>query len=155
MLNLTTIIRNHSSRMHITCLPTIPNTSHSNHQMSSLVGGFSSEEIGTGLVLTTRCHQQGCPQVNKFEEVSSPGHQMSLPARLARGQGKGVPVQRRLGLGGPCTESKGWVEEIPAQRGHQSQWSPYIVRSNASQVLVTWNPWGQTNTHATENITFP
>ena len=36
-------------------------------------------------VATTRCHSWGCPQMNKFEQVSSDHHQMLLAG------GDGVP----------------------------------------------------------------
>ena len=43
-------------------------------------------------VATTRCHTQGGPQVNKFVEVSSVGHQMSVAggrSQVCLGEGVG------------------------------------------------------------------
>ena len=66
----------------------------------------------------------GGPQMNKFEPVSGLDHQMS-----EAGHRTGVPMSHVQG--GLCT-----------------------VKSNASWVMVTWDPVDR-QTHMSENITFP
>ena len=80
----------------------------------------------------------GDPQVNKFEQVSSLEHQMSLAGGLG------------LGLGG------GWSQCLEGARLGPGQEGLLLMRSNASWVMITWDPLpvdGQT--HVGENITFP
>ena len=78
--------------------------------------------------VATRCQHLWGSQVNKFQQVSSLDHQMSLEGFLYRevpcsgGQGWGggtLPVQcsSMSGVGGPC-----------------------MVRSNVSWIMVTWDP---------------
>ena len=75
------------------------------------------------------------PQVNKFVQVSTDGHQMSLAGDEARAGGV-LCLMSGEGGTGSCT-----------------------MRSNASRVMVTWgppspsHPYDQTDT--SENITFP
>ena len=71
----------------------------------------------------------GGPQVNKFEQVFSNCHQMSL----AGGWAGGVT----------CLVSRGGDEARAC-----------TVRSNASWVMVTWGPTLNRMTETTENITF-
>ena len=77
--------------------------------------------------------------MNKFEQVSRDGLQMSLAGGWGGSLDLCLGVRPGLGRvpwphvgGGGCT-----------------------VRSNASWVMVTWgHPLGQTDTHTCENITF-
>ena len=102
-----------------------------------------------------RCQYQGCPQVNKFEHVSSLGPQMSAlwgfqreekwtclkswppdvnSTRVGSGWGK-----RSLYRGG-CVQGK---------RGWDWDWggSLYVVRSNASWVVTIWTSlWADRHT---------
>ena len=97
--------KKHSSKMPTTPLPTVNSP-----------------------VLTSGGHQCG-PQVNKFEQVSSDGHQTSLAWR------------------------QGWGSHVWCPR-----WGPYTVSTKALWVMVTWvPPCGQIywETDTSENIAFP
>ena len=104
--------RKHSSRIHTAGSPTIC-ASVASHQMSTLgergpqvnkvtrstqapdvtSKRYSSEQVLTVFSLGHQMSLAGGPQVNKFEQVSSFGHQMSIVKGVGQGQ-RGVPVQR-------------------------------------------------------------
>ena len=78
--------------------------------------------------------QEG-PQVNKFEQVSNDGHQISLAGELGSSM---FGVQMRTGAGGgvPCVMSR-----VPGPG------APDTVKSKVSWVMVIWGPPGQTDRH--------
>ena len=90
----------------------------------------------------------GGPQMNKFEQVSSDHHQMSLA-------GEGVP-----GLRSSC----GWSIWIPCLMSRGQGVGPRsdvygeghcTVRSNASMVMITWDtPPMNRQSNTCKNITF-
>ena len=80
--------------------------------------------------------------MNKFEEVSSLGHQMSL----AEGGAGGLTVgsyRGGVGLGGLQWDPMGAVGPgAPCTirpHGQEAGLSPCMVRSNASWAMVTWD----------------
>ena len=83
--------------------------------------GFCSLAHCKCYTAATRCKHCGGSQVNNFEQVSSLGHQLSLPWG---GAGVDVPVQRRGRCA--CTE--------------EGQVHACMVRSNASWVMVHGKP---------------
>ena len=78
--------------------------------------------------------QEG-PQVNKFEQVSNDGHQISLAGELGSSM-SGVQMRTGAGGGVPCVMSR-----VPGPGG------PDTVKSKVSWVMVIWGPPGQTDRH--------
>ena len=101
------------------------------------------------------------PQVNKFEQVSSLGHLISLTA-VGQGLGRSplqwVPVSALGSLYSGVFMSGG---EVPVQWGHMSMGlglgDSFMVRSNASWVMVTFTTVDRLTNWQKDwkNITFP
>ena len=121
-------------------------------------------------IATTSFQHQGSPQVNKFEQISSLGHHMSLTegtctmrSRLSKfehawglgpvGQDQGVSVQWGPMSGGTGAWGLSVYSEVPCL-GDQGHGVQCTVRSNASWVIVTWDPCGQIDwqTQMTETL---
>ena len=83
---------------------------------------------------TTRCHSAGGLQVNKFEQVSSVGHQLDVT------------------LGGP--EVNKFEQFLSEDHKMLLAGGRSTVRSNASRVIFTWGPPVNRQTQV-KNITFP
>ena len=104
--------------------------------------------------LAIRCQYQWgeSPQINKFEQVSSDCHQMSLaggPISDIFWLGVGSDVRVRAeGSWVPCLMSR-WGEDRARRVGN------YTVKSNASWLMVTWGPPINRQTVTSEDITFP
>ena len=79
--------------------------------------------------------------MNKFEQASSDGHQMSLVGMC--------------GWEGPCSHVQG-VSSPSLISGEGQSWAGGVctMRSNASWLMVTWGP-PCVQTHTCENNTFP
>ena len=130
--------------MHSTHLPTVPATrchywrivKWTSLNMSLALatrchynGVLKWRNLNMSLVLATRCYYRGeGPQWNMFEHVSYGSPQMSVA-----GGGPGA-----WAMFGPCTEGVRPGLGVPLRRRH-----PYMVRSNASCVMVIWAPHGQ------------
>ena len=83
--------------------------------------------------------------MNKFEQVSSDGHQMSLLG----GRGEGVPMSHVGGgrFGGLELGGGGFHAPCPGEGGRPR--GLCTLRSNASWVMVTWGPLCEQNDRQT------